>query len=152
MRQAIRLKVAASCWLLLFAPALTRAEAKPDAKPFGLIGRVLGAVLSGDKGNKDKDKDNKGNGGGNEDPQSGYGAPSYEYGAPSYEYGALSSGYGAPTDSYGAPSCACRRIFNFFHGAKKNEKEKGNGGDGGGGGDGCNCGGYEAPSSGYGAP
>merc|ERR1712014_479862 len=132
MRQATRLKVAASCCLLLFAPALSRAEAKPDAEPFGLIGRLLGAVLSGDKGNKEKDKDNNGDGGDNS-VNDGYGAPSSGYGAPS-------SGYGVPTDSYGAPSCACRRIFNLFHGGKKEEKEKGNG-DGGDSGDNCNCGG-----------
>merc|ERR1712014_226148 len=123
MRQATRLKVAASCCLLLFAPALSRAEAKPDAEPFGLIGRVLGAVLSGDKGNKEKDKDNNGDGGDNS-VNDGYGAPSSGYGAPSSSYGAPSSGYGVPTDSYGAPSCACRRIFNLFHGGKKRKRKK----------------------------
>merc|ERR1712106_1131632 len=106
MRPAIRLKVAAACCLLLNAPTFSRAEAnpdaKPDAEPFGLIGRVLGIVLSGDKENKDKDKDkgNDGNGGGGND---GYGAPSGGYGAPSSGYGAPIDSYGAPTDSYGAP-------------------------------------------------
>merc|ERR1719342_811565 len=99
-------KVAATCCLLLLSPVQARGEATPEAEPFGLIGRVLGAVFSGDKGNKG----NKGNGGG--DGGGGGGDLTDGYGAPS-------SGYGAPTDSYGAPSCACRRIFNFLHGGKK---------------------------------
>merc|ERR1711913_78849 len=138
----IRLKVAASCCLLLFAPDLPRTEARPVAEPFGLIGRVLGVVLSGDKKEKEKGKKEGQDGGVND----GYGAPSSGYGAPS-------SGYGAPSSGYGAPSCACRRIFNFFHGGKKEEKEKGKK-EGEDGGDGCNCGGYQyqQPSSGYGAP
>merc|ERR1719339_201069 len=114
MRPAIRLKVAAACCLLLSAPTLSRAEAKPDADPLlpSLLGRVLGAVFAGDKGNK-------GNGGGGDGSDSGNGGQNDGYGAPSSGYGAPTDSYGAPTDSYGAPSCACRRIFNFFHGGKK---------------------------------
>merc|ERR1719309_1933117 len=79
-------KVAAACCLLLLSPAQARGEAAPEAEPFGLIGRVLGAVFSGDKGNKG----NKGNGGG--DGGGGGGDLTDGYGAPS-------SGYGAPVDS-----------------------------------------------------
>merc|ERR1711892_962224 len=114
--------------LCLFAAMTYMVIAEPQPKPilgFGLLGRLLTAVASGDKekknegngggdsGNQDgcncgrrkkrtifggeKEKKNEGgDGGGNQD--GGYSAPS------SVCYSEPSSGYGAPSATYGAPS------------------------------------------------
>merc|ERR1711892_1410 len=98
--------------LCLFAAMTYMVIAEPQPKPilgFGLLGRLLTAVASGDK-EKKNEGNGGGDGGGNQDdgysaPSSGYGTPSSGYGAPSCVcYSDPSSGYGAPSATYGAPS------------------------------------------------